>query len=225
MHSYLMNYGENQPFLEAYVAYDSKHTLKRPGILIAPTAKGRDEFTQDKADYMASLGYVGFALDIYGQGQLAKNAEETHAFINNRDDLLQRLKAAYDTFKTIEFVDPKRIAIMGYSFGGLCALDLARSGIALSGALAFHAPLFASALEKQIIPAKVCVLQGYADPHYTPESLDLFAAEMTQAQCDWQLHLLGKAGADFSDPEASTYNKLANQRSDHLMRQFFEDIF
>ncbi len=118
--------------LEGLLAWDDAIQGPRPGVLVSHAWAGRSEFEDSKAQKLAELGYAGFSLDLYGKGVRGSSKEENTAlmqpFMENRPLLQERLNASLDAMNDCEVVDATRSAIIGYCFGGLCALDLARSG-------------------------------------------------------------------------------------------------
>ena len=140
-----IEYVDGDTRLEGFLAYDEKANQPLPAVLIAHAWGGRDEFVCDKARDLAALGYAGFALDMYGKGVLGsgpdENAKLMQPFLNDRALLQQRITAALQTVHSLEQVDKIRIAAMGFCFGGLCVLDLARTGPpSLDGARMSRAP-------------------------------------------------------------------------------------
>ncbi len=98
--------------------------------------------------------------------------------------------------------DPDHIAVAGYCFGGLCALDVARSGADVAGAVSFHGLLDGAGLPPQPIKAKVVAFHGWDDPMAPPDKVVAFAQEMTEAGADWQLHAFGNVRHGFTNPGA-----------------------
>lgn len=220
----------------AHVAYDETISGKRPAVLIAHAWAGREPFEDQKAEALAKLGYVGFALDNYGGGQIGTSVEENTAlmtpFLEDRAMLRQRLNAGLNAAKQLAVVDSSKIAAMGFCFGGLCVLDMARAGVDLKGVVSFHGLLNAPEnIPNGTIKAKVMVLHGHDDPMVSPEAVLTFEKEMTEAKVDWQLHAYGGTMHSFTSPAANdpgfgtVYNKAADQRSWHSMKNFFEEIF
>lgn len=220
----------------AHVAYDEQISGKRPAVLIAHAWGGRESFEDQKAEALAELGYVGFALDVYGNGQLGTNKEENTAlmtpFVQDRAMLQQRLMAGMNAAQKLEQVDSSQMAAMGFCFGGLCVLDMARAGADLKGVVSFHGLLNApETLPNPAIKAKVLVLHGHDDPMVPPEAVLTFEKEMSAAGADWQLHAYGGTKHSFTNPAANdpafgtVYNPKADQRSWHTMKQFFAEIF
>jgi dienelactone hydrolase len=222
--------------LQGYCAYDDAHDDKKPVVLVFHDWSGRNEFACQKADQLAQLGYVGFAVDMYGDGKTANTKEEKTALmkplLEDRNKLKNRILAALATGKTIEAVDVKRIGAIGFCFGGLCALDLARSGADIQGVVSFHGQLLAP--EKRPTPpitAKILVLHGYNDPMVPPDQVMTFANEMTTAKTDWQIDMYGNTMHGFTNPKANdtssgiVYNETSAMRSWLAMQHFFEEIF
>lgn len=236
MHTSNCIYHDGQHELHGFLAYDKRIDTARPAVLIAPDWSGRSEQMCHKAQLLADMGYLGFALDMYGSARLGTSDEEKRALMtplmNDRTLLLQRLKAAYDTVVALPEVDSKRVAIIGFCFGGLCALDLARSGINIQGAVSIHGLLHKPTdMPEVAIQAKVLVLHGYDDPLVQPKQVHDFCQEMTDAHVDWQMHMYGLVQHAFTNPQAHDtasgliYNALAAQRAWQATSLFLQEIF
>lgn len=232
----LYQYHDGSEKLEGYLSVTKTQTSPKPGLLICPDWTGRNTFVEKQADALAELGYVGFAVDIYGQGRQGKdNAEKTalmQPFMKNRALLRQRLLAAFHALKNLDAVNVQQIAIIGFCFGGLCALDLARSGADIKAAVSFHGLLSPpDDASNQTIKAKVLVLHGYNDPMVPPPQVEAFAKEMTEAHVDWQIHMYGNTMHAFTNPSANDprfgtiYNPIASERSFHAMHYFLQQCF
>ncbi len=222
--------------LEAFFAFDDSVTGRRPAVLISHAWGGRDAFVTDKARKLAELGYVGFALDMYGKGILGSGAEENaklmQPFLADRKKLQNRMKAALNAVKQLPWADDKKIAAMGFCFGGLCVLDLARTGVDIKGVVSFHGLLGAPDNTKDnLIKAKILALHGRDDPMVPPELVLAFQEEMTQADADWQFVSYGHTVHAFTNPVANdpgfgtVYQADADRRSWIAMRNFFAEIF
>lgn len=239
MHTELLDYTDGDLVCEAFVAYDAALDHTRPCVLICHAWAGPTDFEREKATQLARLGYVGFALDVYGKGtrgsMLDDNSALMQPFIDDRAMLTRRLHAGLAAAKKLPRVDAGRIGAVGYCFGGLCVLDLARSASPSSGVrgvVSVHglfAPLKLGRQEK--ITAKVLALHGYDDPMAPPEALLDFAKEMSAAGADWQVHAYGKTlhaftvlGANAPD-KGVMYNANADRRSWIAMKNFFEEVF
>lgn len=229
-------YSHNEQELYGYVAQEESSKEKRPVVLVVHDWTGRNDFACHKAQIIAEMGYIGFAIDVFGQGQLGANTEEKTAlimpFMKNRALLRERLIVALEAVKKLPEADTDRMAIIGFCFGGLCALDLARSGADIKGAVSFHGlldkPEYSGTDE---INAKILVLHGYDDPMVSPEQVSEFCQEMTKANADWQVQMYGKVQHAFTNPEAhdsamgTVYNAIAEKRSWQAMTYFLQEIF
>ncbi len=232
-----INYVDGDTLLEGFFAFDDAIQGQRPAVLISHAWAGRSEFTAEKAREFAKLGYVGFALDMYGAGKLGQTDEECGAlmrpFMENREMLQRRILAALANVRLLPWVDDKKIAAIGFCFGGLCVLDLARSGANVKGVVSFHGLLHAPTdLENSEIIAKVLVLHGHDDPLVPPKQVAAFEQEMTQAKnVDWQLHAYGNTVHAFTNPQAKDFaagykfDEKANHRSWQTMTNFLTEIF
>lgn len=228
-------YSDGELTFNGYCSYPDSLHEKTPVIMVCHDWTGRNAFACQKADDLAKMGYIGFAIDMFGNGKLGQTKEEKSALIQpllqNRNLLLQRMLAALETIKKIENSDPAKIAAIGFCFGGLCALDLARSGANIAGVVSFHGLLNApDERSNETIKAKVLALHGYDDPMATPDQVMIFANEMTRAKADWQLYMYGNTMHAFTNPEANdpifgtVYNTLAAKRSWISMQDFLEEI-
>lgn len=226
---------EGQEF-HGFLAIEEKSVLPRPAVIVAHDWTGRNEFACQKARMLAQMGYVGFALDAYGNAQQGNTNNEKmellQPLITNRLKLRERLKTAYQQVKELPEVDSSRIAIIGFCFGGLCALDLARSGVDIKGAISFHGLLNSpDHLKSEPIKAKILVLHGYEDPMVPPEQVNAFCQEMTEAKVDWQVHMYGQVQHAFTNPHAHDlelgliFNDSAAKRAWQSMSDFLKEIF
>ncbi|MEO0422728.1 MAG: dienelactone hydrolase family protein [Pseudomonadota bacterium] len=209
----------------------------RPAVLIAHAWGGRSDFEEERAQAIAALGYVGIAIDVYGKGVRGSNADENTALmqplLDNRQRLQARLQAALAAAREQAEVDGTRVAAIGYCFGGLCVLDLARSGTDVAGVVSLHGlfhPPEQYGLPPQIT-AKVLVLHGYDDPMAPPEAMVGLAGELTQAKADWQIHAYGHTLHSFSKPGANdpgagiAYSEDAERRSWIAVQSFLAELF
>ena len=119
------------------LAWDGNTREPRPGVLVAHTIRGRSEFEEGKAKLLAQNGYVGFAIDVYGKDAIGSDIESCRehmdALRKERATLQRRLLVALQTMRDQAEVDASRVAAIGYCFGGLCVLDIARTGEPLAG--------------------------------------------------------------------------------------------
>lgn len=219
-----------------FYAYDDTHQNKRPVVLIVHDWSGQNDFARNKAKQLAEMGYVGFAVDMYGDKKEGQTKDEKLALmtplIENRALLAERILAAVQAVKNIPMVDSTKIAVIGFCFGGLCALDVARSGEKVAGVISFHAVFWLpEKYQPQKIHAKVLALHGYDDPMAKPEQVQQFADEMTQSQADWQIHMYGNTAHAFTNPlandpvDGTVYNAIADHRSWQSASNFLADIF
>ncbi len=228
----VFNYEVAGKAYEGYLVGDTAANSPQPGVLVAHAWGGQGEFEAERARRLAAQGYVALALDVYGAGQRGSDAESNGALmqplLEDRAELLNRLEGSLAALRGEANVDASRCAIIGYCFGGLCALDLARSGADINGAVSLHG-LFNAPPETSKITAKVLALHGWADPMAPPESVLEFAKEMTAADADWQLQAYGSTMHSFTNPEANdpdfgtVYSASADQRSWVAMQNFLAE--
>lgn len=204
----LIDYTDAGVALQGRLAWDDASAGRRPAVMVAHQWGGRDAFVDGRACKLAELGYAGFALDMYGTGRRGDNPEDNarlmKPFMEDRKLLAQRMQAALTAVRQFDVVDPQRVAAIGYCFGGLCALDLARSGAELCAAASFHGLLKPPGhTAGNRIPAKVLVLHGADDPMVSMDDVAALKEELTTAGADWQVHIYGNAKHAFAVPGAN----------------------
>ncbi|MDT8398959.1 MAG: dienelactone hydrolase family protein [Pseudomonadales bacterium] len=230
-----IEYQDGDQTLEGFLAWDAGKEGKRPAVLVAHAWAGRGEFECQVAEDLAALGYAGFALDNYGKGVLGYDNEENAAlmspFLADRGLLRRRLLAGLHTVSQLDIVDPSRIAAIGYCFGGLCVLDLARSGAAVNGVVSFHGLFNAPEnLPSAPIKAKVLALHGHDDPMVPPAKVLELEQELTAAGVDWQIHAYGHTCHAFTNPAAAApeqgmaYNPVSARRAWLSMKNFLAEV-
>lgn len=205
-----------------------------PVLLVCPAWDGVVPEIMDKAARLADAGYITLVVDVLGEGKTMRDIADLEAtltpFMTDRGMLLRRLLAAVTAAKTISGADTSRIGVIGYCFGGLCALDLARSGNEnIKAAVSLHGGLLGNDLGADPITAPVLVLHGHDDPLVPPEQVAAFEQEMTERQADWQLVAYGNTVHAFTRPEANMpghamYNALTDRRSWQAMLNFFAEV-
>lgn len=206
-----------------YLAWDENVVSARPTVLINHAWSGRDEFAEGVAIQMAANGYVGIALDNYGACARPETVDEKMALMGplkeDRKALLSRLKAGYKAAAALPMVDADAMAAMGFCFGGLCTLDMARAGLNLKAAISFHGLLDAPAMKPKKITADILACHGWDDPMAPPDHVVTFGDEMKAAGCDWTLMAFGNTQHAFMVPDANSpdmglkYNKSAANQS------------
>jgi dienelactone hydrolase len=234
MREQLIEYRDGETLLEGFLCFDESLPGPRPAVLINHAYGGRDEFVERKARRLAWQGYACFALDNYGKGKRGRTPEESSAlmapFMKDRRLLLQRLRAGLDAAAALPIVDARRIAAIGFCFGGLCSLDLARADAEVRGVVSIHGLLKPSGFTEPKIRSKVLMLHGYDDPMAPPDDVLAVAREFTAAGADWQLHAYGHTVHAFTNPSANDraagkqYDEAADRRSWHALEEFLAEV-
>lgn len=227
---------------EGYIAYDDSKKGAQPGVLVVHNWMGVTDETKSKVDALAELGYVAFAVDIYGKNVRPKNADEAGAlatgFKKDRASLRNRVIRGLTFLREQKNVDKNKIAALGYCFGGTTAIELVRSGApavkeSVKAVVSFHGGLDSPKPEDgKNIKARVLALHGADDPYVPAGELAAFEEEMRKNKVDWQLNKYGGAVHSFTEKAAGSdnskgaaYNASADARSWEAMRTFLADTF
>jgi len=231
-HDYL--HGETS--CEGFWAYDESKPGKRPGILVVHEWNGLQDYMKKRCGMLAEMGCVAFAPDIFGKGVRAKSFPECEQisapYYKDRALTRGRARAGLEVLQKHPLVDSAKIAAIGYCFGGLVILELARTGANIAGVVSFHGQLNTpNPADGKNIKAKVLVLHGAIDPVVPPAEVAAFEKEMEDAKVDWQFISYGGAVHTFTNWNLPTtgmpaaYNEKADKRSWIAMQDFFKEIF
>ena len=230
-----VRYRDGQTPLTGYAAWDDESNDARPGVLVVHGGAGLDDHARGRAQRMAGLGYVAFACDMYGDG-VAGDRQRIMATIADlraeRARLVERAAAGLDQLTSHRLVDG-RLGAVGYCFGGMTVLEMARAGTALAGAVSVHGTLAATRpAEPGAIRTKILVCHGALDPHVPTQHVTAFADEMRDAGADWQLIVYGGAMHGFTHEHADpgrtpgvAYHAVSDVRSSLAIRQFLIEAF
>jgi len=229
-----VEYQDGAVTLEGHLAYDTAFSGRRPAVLVVHQWKGFSEYERKRCEMLAQLGYVAFAVDIYGKGIRPTTTEEAGAqagkYKGDRALLRRRVNAGLTAVRRNNRVDGSQIAAIGYCFGGTAVIELARSGANVTGVVSFHGGLDSpSPADGRNIKCRLLALHGADDPFESEKDLAGFEAEMRTAGVDWQLVKYGGAVHSFTDWNANgelpgaKYNERADRRSWQQMLHFLDE--
>ena len=208
---------------------------KRPTVILIPTVMGVSDLELKFGRQLVELGFNAFVADLFGKKFRGAPRDVCFAEMNrlgsDREALRRRLLAVVEQARGLGEVDAGKVVVAGYCFGGKCALDVARTGIDIAGAVSFHGLFDPPGWEVGKIKAKVLVLHGWDDPMAKPESVVALGNELTRAGADWQIHAYGHVGHGFTNPNAASlqidgvfYHELAAERSWTAFVNFLEEV-
>ncbi|MCU0835209.1 MAG: dienelactone hydrolase family protein [Chromatiaceae bacterium] len=232
-----VEYQDGDTRLTGYLTYDDSVSEKRPGVIVVHEWWGLNDYARKRAEMLAELGYVAFAVDMYGDNKVTEHASEASGWLKqiteNVDAWQRRALAGLDVLKAHERVDGERLAAIGYCFGGATVMQMAYAGADLDGVASFHGSLPPPADDqKGNIKARVLVAHGAADAMVPPERVMAFQQALDAAGADWQLVSYGGAKHGFTNPgagaygmEALAYDPKADARSWALMQSFLTEVF
>lgn len=230
-------YTQGKTTLKGFLAWDAAATTKRPGVLVVHEWWGHNEHARNQAKRLAEAGYVGMALDMYGDGKVTSHPDSAQAFmteaVKNAPVMTERFLAALAQLKQDPHVDSTKVGAIGYCFGGAVVLGMARSGMPLAAVASFHGALGGlPPAQKGKVTAKILVQTGEADPMVPKDQVEKFRQEMTAAGAQFQIisypgvkHSFTNPGADHVGMDGLAYNAEADQKSWAELVKFFGAAF
>jgi dienelactone hydrolase len=240
IHTEEISYSGDGIEMKGYIAWDSNKDGPRPGVLVVHEWWGCNEYSQRRAQMLAEAGYIGMAVDLYGDGRTAANPDEAGDLMTARIDDMEgtraRFMAALDALKAHPGVDGSRTGAIGYCFGGGVVTHMARMGAALNVTGSFHGAVGLAAVDgPDQIDCRIMVYNGEADVLIDDDQISGFKAEMAKTGAHYEFIQLPGALHGFSNPMATTngqkyglplaYNALADESSWAHLLLTFEDVF
>ena len=221
--------------LTGVLCRDEALPSSRPGVLLIHGGAGLDGHARKQARRYAALGYVVFACDMLGDGVAGDRDRVIGCLRTLRDDpllMVRRARAGLDALSRCPGIGD-RVAAIGFCFGGMVALALARSGEPMAGAVSIHGSLGASKrAQPGAVLARLLVCHGSLDPHVPLSDVTAFGEEMNDAGADWQLIMYGGALHGFTHSDATpgavpgvAYDPAADSRSFAATRGFLAEVF
>jgi dienelactone hydrolase len=235
-----ISYSSDGTTMKGFLAYDSSKAGKMPGIIVVHEWWGLNQYARDRAEQLAGLGYIAFAIDMYGNGTTADHPDDAGKFamavMQQMDTARARFNAGEKLLKEQPQTDTGKIAAIGYCFGGGIVLRMALEGADLNGVVSFHGDLPTDSVKNpRDVKAKILVCNGAADPFNPREKVEAFEKAMNQAKIDYKLINYPGAKHSFTNPAADSvgkkfniplaYNKEADEKSWEEMKNFFSGIF
>jgi len=237
-----IDYDHDGHALGGELAWDDAWDTPRPAVLVVHDGiKSKAGFEKGRAEVLAGMGYAGFVVDVYGKGiygRTDRNDSDTlmAPFREDRSFLQQRLLASVRAAVAQPEVDGDRLAAIGYCFGGMCVLDLARMNAPVLGVASFHGvltgldPAKCPPPDARIAP-RVMALHGWDDPFVPAHTIGPFAKEMSARGADWQLIAYGNTAHSFTNPGLDmpeigiVYDATADRRSWRALGNFLAELF
>jgi dienelactone hydrolase len=226
-----VEYSHGDAKLKSYMAYDDKATGRRPAVFLVHAREGMTPKTLQLTETWAKLGYVSFATDIfgYGEGVLPKDVPEMQAqvaiYTGNRVLMRARTQAGFDTLVRNSMVDPTRIALIGYCFGGAVGVEFGSTGaplaanVSIHGSFRDHAPGWAKNAKGMYL-----ILHGAEDQGFPLPAVDKVIQELRSANVPFQLEVYSGTGHGFSTPKNKAEER-ANAQSIASTTRTLKEVF
>ena len=232
-----LDYDYDGTKFKGFLAYDDAIQGPRPGVLVVHEWWGLNEYARQRARMLAELGYTAFAVDMYGEGKTAAHPNDAAAMAGkvreNEKVWLGRAKAGLEVLKSQPQTDPKRLAAIGYCFGGQTALKLGFSGADLAAVVSFHGALPVPTDEQVAgLKAKLLICHGALDSFIPQEVINQFRQALDAGKARYKFIAYEGAYHSFTVPEADkagvkglAYNKQADEQSWAEMKALFQEVF
>jgi len=225
-----VEYKDGEVGLVGYLARPAEATGKLPGVIVVHEWWGLNDYAKRRARELAQMGYVALAADYYGGGKVGATREEAAALagsVRGQPAMRTRGEAAYKALTSRPDVDPERIGILGFCFGGTAALELSYTGVPLSAVITIHGGLTVPTDdEASKLKAHYLILHGAADGSVKQETIDALGAALTKQNLDWEFIAYGGAPHAFSNPDAGDrYRETAARRSWRQVELFLAEVF
>ncbi len=226
--------GEN---LTGYLYWNDAVEGERPGVLVVHEWWGLNDYARSRAEQLAELGYVAFAVDMYGGDRVtthpAQAGEWMKATVSNLDNWRRRAQAGLDKLKSLGMSDDSRLAAIGYCFGGATVMQLAYAGADLDAVVSFHGSLpLPGPGEAQNFRGRVVIEHGNDDAFVPADKVDAFKSAMREAGVDLVFNGYDGARHGFTNPDAGSfgidnlkYDEAADTASWRSMLQTFNSVF
>jgi dienelactone hydrolase len=215
--------------LKGYLAYDDAVSGRRPGVLLLHYRGGLQGSTLENAQMVARMGYVVFAADIFGKDIVPKEVPEmtrlTNIYNNDRQLMRARARAGFDVLAKHPMVDPSKLALIGYCFGGTVAIELAETGVPLLGTIAVHGSFRNfTPDDARHIEGSVLILHGAEDEVAPLEEVNKLVDDLRAAKVPWELQLYSGSSHGFDNPQ-NPHEERANREYRRSAARYFREIF
>lgn len=225
--------------MKGYVVYSGMQTGPLPVVLVVPEWWGNNDYARKRAYMLASQGYFAMAVDLYGDGKIAATPEEAQALsaplYKDPKLALARLNGAVKRAAEFPMADTKRVAAIGYCFGGSMVLNAAKMGMDLKGVVSFHGGLAGVPAKKGSVKGKILVCHGGADTFVPEADIQKFKQNLDEEKVPYTFTVYPDATHAFTNPDATeigtkfnmpiSYNQEADQKSWEEMLVFLKGLF
>ncbi|MBK1648580.1 dienelactone hydrolase family protein [Rhabdochromatium marinum] len=236
IHSKTVDYQDGETKLTGYLYYPADTTQPRPGVIVVHEWWGLNDYAKQRARMLAELGYVAFAIDMYGDDRVTSHAPDAKGWMQQITEHVEawqaRALAGLEILAADPKVDAERLAAVGYCFGGATVMQMAYAGADLDGVVSFHGSLPPAPENLTTLKPSVLAAHGAADAFVPPAKVAAFQQSLEAIDADWEFVAYGGARHAFTNPNAAdygidnvAYHAKADQRSWALMQDFLTEVF
>ena len=232
----MVTYMDGDTPLRGFMAWDDVYQKPRPGVLVVYEWWGHTEESQERAKRVASAGYVAFVPDIYGNGKSTNDPRQAKAWMLGilGDEALwnRRAKLGLDVLKSEPRVDSSKLAVLGSSFGGATALQMAYAGHEIDAAISIASSLPVAPEGLSNVRPRILVFHGRDDVFIKPERVAQFTDGLDRVNATWEMSIYSGAVHSFATPVADTheianmgFNETADRRAWVATTSLLQEVF
>ena len=239
MQTKVIKYQQGDRTFKSYMAFDENKSGAQPTVIIVHAFDGITDFIKDYAADVVNAGYNAFCIDMFGEGEIFHDIDGCMSaimpMIEDRALLQRRVLAGFEACKQQAEVDEHKLAAMGFCFGGMVCLDLARAGADVKAVVSLHGVMMPPEnVELGEFKAKALILHGFDDPQVPPDQLQVIADEFNSKNVDWQFVFFGHTKHAYTEPHAADiggaamgreHNADSAKRAFHYSLNLFAEVF
>jgi carboxymethylenebutenolidase len=198
-----------------YLVYPNQNQsgekVKLPAVVMIHENKGLNDYIKESANLLAKNGYVVLAVDLFNGEVVTDNQERsgqlTGAIRENPGIAIENMKAAVNYLRSLDNVDPSKIASLGWCFGGQQSLQLAINSKddPLAATVIYYGRLTNDSQAISNITSPVLGIFGGKDQSISVDSVMQFQKALNDTGITNEIHVYPNVGHAFANPSNDNY--------------------
>ena len=201
--------------ITGYLVYPNQNQsgekVKLPAVVMIHENKGLNDYIKESANLLAKNGYVVLAVDLFNGEVVTYNSgrsgELTGAIRENPDIAIENMKAAVNYLRSLDNVDPSKIASLGWCFGGQQSLQLAINSKddPLAATVIYYGRLTNDSQAISNITSPVLGIFGGKDQSISVDSVMQFQKALNDTGITNDIYVYPNVGHAFANPSNDNY--------------------